>query len=209
MAWIAAVRRPNITFNTITQDLVVCSRHFHTGRPANEMDESHPDWAPSLHLGHTEVEAGDNQRLHITLDQEDKRLRQQLKARVLVHLEDIQHLMQGDPQPPDIKEEQEDTEARHKAKEEELQHPCMKAEEEEPQPSYLKEEDEELSVTQEGENPLSGSPLTGVSVKTEDHEDKPPESSQLPHSPSEEMREAEPSTDREAGIGSSIHPRPE
>ncbi|KAK7139131.1 hypothetical protein R3I93_016302 [Phoxinus phoxinus] len=33
--------------------MFVCSRHFHTGKP--EMLECHPDWVPSLHLGHTEV----------------------------------------------------------------------------------------------------------------------------------------------------------
>uniref|UniRef100_A0A1A7YCP9 THAP-type domain-containing protein n=1 Tax=Iconisemion striatum TaxID=60296 RepID=A0A1A7YCP9_9TELE len=33
----------------------VCSLHFHSGKPANEMYTSHPDWAPSLHLGHTEI----------------------------------------------------------------------------------------------------------------------------------------------------------
>ncbi|XP_054642501.1 histone acetyltransferase KAT6A-like isoform X4 [Dunckerocampus dactyliophorus] len=75
----------------------------------------------------------------------------------------------------------------------------IKAEEEEPHPPYVKEEEEELSITQEGEHllgpeeaDLTRLPLTGVSVKTEDPEDKPPESSQLHHSPSEDMREAEP-----------------
>ncbi|XP_054642020.1 uncharacterized protein LOC129187178 isoform X2 [Dunckerocampus dactyliophorus] len=98
MAWIAAVRRPHITFDAITRHMLVCSRHFHTGRPAYEMDESHPDWAPSLHLGHTEVEAADK-RLHITLYEEElsptreenERLRQQLEAvcktRVVLHVE--------------------------------------------------------------------------------------------------------------------------
>nr|XP_057937850.1 oocyte zinc finger protein XlCOF6-like isoform X1 [Doryrhamphus excisus] len=176
MAWIAAVRRPNITFNTITQDLVVCSRHFHTGRPANEMDESHPDWAPSLHLGHTEVEAGDNQRLHITLDQEDKRIRQQLEAQVSVHIEDIQQLIGCQDERP--------------------HQPQSGSSTLELQP--IKEEEEVLSVTQEEEHlpgleeaDLTRLPLTGVSVETDDHEDKPPESSQLHHSPSEEMREKE------------------
>ncbi|XP_054642149.1 uncharacterized protein LOC129187227 isoform X8 [Dunckerocampus dactyliophorus] len=99
MAWIAAVRRPDITFNAITRHMLVCSRHFHTGRPANEMDESHPDWAPSLHLGHTEVKAADNERLQITLHKEElsptreenERLRQQLedvcKTQVVLHIE--------------------------------------------------------------------------------------------------------------------------
>nr|XP_057937849.1 zinc finger protein 3 homolog [Doryrhamphus excisus] len=209
MAWIAAVRRPNITFNTITQDLVVCSRHFHTGRPANEMDESHPDWAPSLHLGHTEVEAGDNQRLHITLDQEDERLRQQPEAdcetQVVLHIEDVQQLIgcqEECPAQPQLGSStwQQKEQQLVKQEEEEPEPTHLKEEEEDPQPGYVKEEEVELSITQEGghllgpeEADLTRLPLTGVSVKTEDHEDKPPESSQLHHSPSEEMREAEPS----------------
>ncbi|XP_061741926.1 uncharacterized protein LOC133542096 isoform X2 [Nerophis ophidion] len=59
------------------------------------------------------------------------------------------------------------------------------------QPSHIKEEEEEVWMSQEGECPVgqeeadvSKFPLTVVSVKTEEHEDKPPESSQLHHSPS-------------------------
>nr|XP_057937898.1 oocyte zinc finger protein XlCOF22-like isoform X1 [Doryrhamphus excisus] len=218
MAWIAAVRRPNITFNTITQDLVVCSRHFHTGRPAYEMDESHPDWAPSLHLGHTEVEAGDNKSLHITLDQEElpptreeyERLRQHYTQQLIGHQEgppqpqgEEQTVKQEEEEPhsPYVKKEKEEPQPLHiKEEEEEPQPPHIKEEEEKPQPLYVKVEEEELWITQEGEHllgpeeaDLTRLPLTGVSVKTDDHEDKPPESSQLHHSPSEEMREAEPS----------------
>ncbi|XP_054629692.1 zinc finger protein 135-like [Dunckerocampus dactyliophorus] len=70
---------------------------------------------------------------------------------------------------------------------------------EDPQPAHVKEEEEELWTMQEGEcllgleeADLTKLPLTDVCVKTEDHEDKPPESSQLHHSPSEENRGAEP-----------------
>ncbi|XP_054628193.1 uncharacterized protein LOC129179238 isoform X4 [Dunckerocampus dactyliophorus] len=88
MAWIATVRRSNISFNAITRHMLVCSRHFHTGRPADEMDESHRDWTPSLHLGHTEVETADNKRLQVTLYEqevsptrgENERLRKQLET---------------------------------------------------------------------------------------------------------------------------------
>ncbi|XP_054630194.1 tigger transposable element-derived protein 4-like isoform X2 [Dunckerocampus dactyliophorus] len=62
-------------------------------------------------------------------------------------------------------------------------------EQEDPQPPRVKEEPEEFWTTQEGEcllrpaeADLTTLPLTGVSVKTEDQEDKPPESSQLHHS---------------------------
>ncbi|XP_062328761.1 uncharacterized protein LOC134028889 isoform X2 [Osmerus eperlanus] len=55
IAWVAAVRRKNITFANISRFMYVCSRHFHKGQPAYEMMETDPDWAPSLHLGHTEI----------------------------------------------------------------------------------------------------------------------------------------------------------
>nr|XP_057925621.1 zinc finger and SCAN domain-containing protein 2-like isoform X2 [Doryrhamphus excisus] len=52
---------------------------------------------------------------------------------------------------------------------------------EEPQPPHLKDEEEEQWVTQEGEEAdLATLPLTVISVKTEEHEDKPPRSSH-PH----------------------------
>uniref|UniRef100_A0A8C1RMT2 THAP-type domain-containing protein n=1 Tax=Cyprinus carpio TaxID=7962 RepID=A0A8C1RMT2_CYPCA len=57
MAWISAIRSTDIHFADIPRSLKVCSRHFHSGKPAYEMDESHPDWAPALHLGHSEVTA--------------------------------------------------------------------------------------------------------------------------------------------------------
>ncbi|XP_061746241.1 uncharacterized protein LOC133544984 isoform X6 [Nerophis ophidion] len=57
-------------------------------------------------------------------------------------------------------------------------------------PPHIKEEEEDVWITQEEEcllgqeeADLSKFPLTVVSVKTEEHEDKPPESSQLHHSP--------------------------
>ncbi|XP_054628102.1 zinc finger protein 436-like isoform X1 [Dunckerocampus dactyliophorus] len=70
---------------------------------------------------------------------------------------------------------------------------------EDSQPSQVKDEEEELWITREGEYLLEPKEadltkirLTVVSVKTEDDEVKPPESSQLHHSPSEENRGAEP-----------------
>ncbi|XP_061750024.1 zinc finger protein 37 homolog isoform X20 [Nerophis ophidion] len=79
-----------------------------------------------------------------------------------------------DPQPLDIKEENEDT-----------QHP-----QDVQQPPHIKEEEEEFWITQEEdcllgqeEADLTKFPLTVVLVKTEDHEEKPPECSQLHHSP--------------------------
>ncbi|XP_061784362.1 uncharacterized protein [Nerophis lumbriciformis] len=70
--------------------------------------------------------------------------------------------------------------------------------EEDPQPPNIKEEEEEVWITQEGEcrlgqeaSDLSKFPLTVVSVKTEEHEDKPPESSQLHHSPEHLLPEEE------------------
>ncbi|XP_057709254.1 uncharacterized protein LOC130927444 [Corythoichthys intestinalis] len=55
MAWVAAVRRRNISFDRISAGMRVCSRHFHSGKPAYEMLTTHPDWSPSLFLGHSEL----------------------------------------------------------------------------------------------------------------------------------------------------------
>ncbi|XP_018516009.1 uncharacterized protein LOC108872680 isoform X2 [Lates calcarifer] len=60
MAWIAAVRREDITFTNISANMFVCSRHFHSGKPAYEMIQCDPDWVPSLHLGHTEVDVANS-----------------------------------------------------------------------------------------------------------------------------------------------------
>ncbi|XP_061748667.1 zinc finger protein 567-like isoform X1 [Nerophis ophidion] len=122
----------------------------------------------------------------LCLTKEEKERQHQLldavfkKHQVVLHRTDVQ-------QPPHIKEEGEDP-----------QPPHMKEEEEDPQPPHIKEEEEEVWMSQEGECPVgqeeadvSKFPLTVVSVKTEEHEDKPPESSQLHHSPNVQQVSAE------------------
>ncbi|XP_059190748.1 uncharacterized protein LOC131972943 [Centropristis striata] len=49
-AWVAAVGRSDITFDHIPSSMRICSRHFHSGKPAYEMLQSDPDWVPSLNL---------------------------------------------------------------------------------------------------------------------------------------------------------------
>ncbi|XP_054629014.1 oocyte zinc finger protein XlCOF7.1-like [Dunckerocampus dactyliophorus] len=111
---------------------------------------------------------------------EKERQRQQQEAlsktHIVLHVEDVQQLIDHQEGcPPQL----------------EAEGSILK--QEDPQPPHVKEEEEELWITQEGEEAdLTSLPLTGVSVKTEEHEDKPPESSQLHHSLSEENRGAEP-----------------
>ncbi|XP_061747116.1 zinc finger and SCAN domain-containing protein 2-like isoform X2 [Nerophis ophidion] len=71
------------------------------------------------------------------------------------------------------------------------QPPHIKEEEVDPQPPHIKEEEEEVCLLGQEEADLSKFPLTVVSVKTEEHEDKPPESSQLHHSPNVQQVSAE------------------
>lgn len=59
-AWVKAVGRADITFDDIPDDAFVCSRHFVSEKPAYEMKEQDPDWAPSLYLNN-----GEPQRTHI------------------------------------------------------------------------------------------------------------------------------------------------
>ncbi|XP_059405919.1 uncharacterized protein LOC132140883 [Carassius carassius] len=57
MSWVAAVRKKTITFNNISRNTPVCSRHLQKGKPTDEMLDCDPDWVPSSHLRHTEVKA--------------------------------------------------------------------------------------------------------------------------------------------------------
>ncbi|KAJ8003215.1 hypothetical protein DPEC_G00167090 [Dallia pectoralis] len=87
LSWISAVRRKDIMFCSIPRWLKVCSRHFYSGKPAYEMDESNPDWAPTLHLGHSEVRATESDRY--------RRLQRQ-QMTVPVAGEDGESQMQGE-----------------------------------------------------------------------------------------------------------------
>ncbi|XP_026017886.1 uncharacterized protein LOC113018754 isoform X1 [Astatotilapia calliptera] len=76
LAWIAAVGRADIQFSAIPRYLLVCSRHFHSGKPAYEMDETNPDWVPTLRMGHSEIPAS-------SLDRHRRRMqRKQQRAAV-------------------------------------------------------------------------------------------------------------------------------
>lgn len=47
--WLARINRKDLkTLNNVR----VCGRHFKTGRPAKLFDETNPDWAPNILLGH-------------------------------------------------------------------------------------------------------------------------------------------------------------
>ena len=49
--YLSAIKRADITEKILANDRI-CSRHFITGKPASLLDETSPDWLPTLHLGH-------------------------------------------------------------------------------------------------------------------------------------------------------------
>ncbi|XP_061750011.1 uncharacterized protein LOC133549001 isoform X8 [Nerophis ophidion] len=89
----------------------------------------------------------------------------------------------GYPQPPRVKEEEDPQPLDIKEEKEDAQHPQGMEEEEHLQSSNIQEEGERECLPGQEEADPTKFPLTVVSVKTEDHEEKPPESSQLHHSP--------------------------
>ncbi|XP_061746746.1 uncharacterized protein LOC133545309 isoform X3 [Nerophis ophidion] len=106
----------------------------------------------------------------------EEKERQQQKHQVVLHRTDIHQLIEHQEEClPHLQGDSftlEDPQPSH-----------FKGDKEDPQPPYFKEKEVgECPVGQE-EADLSKFPLTVVSVKTEEHEDKPPESSQLHHSP--------------------------
>ena len=50
--FLAAISRDDLTEKILRNDRI-CSQHFVTGKPANQFDETNPDWLPTQSLGHT------------------------------------------------------------------------------------------------------------------------------------------------------------
>ncbi|KAG1952255.1 spindle and kinetochore associated complex subunit [Pimephales promelas] len=74
IAWLAAIRRKDLTFDLTPQSMRVCSLHFHSGKPSYGMLENHPDWAPSLRLGHNDVKETDVARYQRQVKRRTQRL---------------------------------------------------------------------------------------------------------------------------------------
>ncbi|XP_061917482.1 uncharacterized protein LOC133658946 isoform X3 [Entelurus aequoreus] len=120
------------------------------------------------------------------------------KPQGVLHITDVPHLIgcqqesltmsqggsSGGEQPPHFKEKEEEPRRQHNKEEYKEPQTChVKQEEEYPQPNHFIEEEEGDCLLGQEEADLTKFPLTVVSVKTADHEDQPPESSQLHHSP--------------------------
>uniref|UniRef100_A0AAZ1XAQ3 THAP-type domain-containing protein n=1 Tax=Oreochromis aureus TaxID=47969 RepID=A0AAZ1XAQ3_OREAU len=54
-AQVSDVSKRRRRFCSISRYHLVCSRHFHSGKPAYEMDQTNPDWVPTLHMGHSKI----------------------------------------------------------------------------------------------------------------------------------------------------------
>ncbi|XP_061886316.1 cardiomyopathy-associated protein 5-like isoform X4 [Entelurus aequoreus] len=126
---------------------------------------------------HIKKEEDDPQPTHIKDEEEDPQpthIKKEEDDPQPTHIKDEE----DDPQPTHIKDEEDDPQPTHiKEEDEDTQPTHIKEEEEDPQPPHMKEEGE-CVVGQEEDDVM-----TVVSVKTEEHEDKAPESSQLHHSP--------------------------
>ncbi|XP_074533916.1 uncharacterized protein LOC141796598 [Halichoeres trimaculatus] len=87
-AWVAAVGRSNITFSHIHKSTRVCSRHFHSGKPAYERLQSDPDWAPSLELGHEEENGRYTERFSLSI-RDMKSKKRKRKEKILTKEKDL------------------------------------------------------------------------------------------------------------------------
>ncbi|XP_057678019.1 involucrin-like isoform X2 [Corythoichthys intestinalis] len=153
----------------------VCSRHFHKGEPAYEMMETDPDWASSLHLGHTCVTPTNTAR------SARRSKREQLRKETLqtpemgvqqdANIEELQ-TKKGPSEPgeinshqqneegtPDAEEESgqlQTEEGTHEAGEEDVNEVPLRAGQEKPRPCQIKEEKEleTASVEEEEEQEL-------------------------------------------------------
>ncbi|XP_072028093.1 THAP domain-containing protein 5-like [Amphiura filiformis] len=55
-AWISAIKREKNTSTNKpwepSKHSKVCSVHFHSGKPSYRLSKTHPDWIPTVNMGH-------------------------------------------------------------------------------------------------------------------------------------------------------------
>ncbi|XP_077523629.1 uncharacterized protein LOC144134630 [Amblyomma americanum] len=98
--WLARIKRAN--FNHESPNVRVCGVHFIKGEPSNLFDETNPDWAPSLSLGHGTRHADSARH-----DRRAKRLAHKRRADVeatAVASEASPRACPDSPQPPQAEE---------------------------------------------------------------------------------------------------------
>ena len=63
--WLGRLKRNNLSECQLADKnstLKVCGRHFINSKPSMLYETTNPDWAPTLHLGHSEVKIPDPKR---------------------------------------------------------------------------------------------------------------------------------------------------
>ena len=75
--WLSNIRRADLDGKKFVW---VCSDHFTTGKPATLFQKSHPDWAPTLHLGHSNVREETSSRWERRKERVDKRTASQVEG---------------------------------------------------------------------------------------------------------------------------------
>ena len=77
--WLSNIRRADLDGKKFVW---VCSDHFVTGKPAALFQKSHPDWAPTLRLGHSNVKEETSSRWERRKERSGKRTASQLEGLV-------------------------------------------------------------------------------------------------------------------------------
>ena len=75
--WLSNIRRADLEGKKFVW---VCSDHFITGKPAALFQKSHPDWAPTLRLGHLNVKSETSSRWERRKERSGKRTASQLEG---------------------------------------------------------------------------------------------------------------------------------
>ena len=75
--WLSNIRRADLDGKKFVW---VCSDHFVTGKPAALFQKSHPDWAPTLRLGHSNVKEESSSRWERWKERSDKRPSSQIEG---------------------------------------------------------------------------------------------------------------------------------
>ena len=75
--WLSNIRRTDLAGDKLVW---VCSNHFVTGKPAALFQMFHPDWAPTLRLGHSNIKEESSSRWERRKERSEKRPSSQIEG---------------------------------------------------------------------------------------------------------------------------------
>ncbi|XP_072021067.1 uncharacterized protein [Amphiura filiformis] len=108
-AWISALKREKNTSTNKpwepSKHSKVCSVHFHSGKPSYRLSKTHPDWIPTVNMGHNSASVSGGKRVSVERHERIKKRKKQIQTNEAACALIDFHQQEAPQAPPEVPEE--------------------------------------------------------------------------------------------------------